>query len=947
MSTTVQLFATASAYITNENRDTNRNNINTLTKASYLWGSNAYLCLIFEGINPQYQYRAYSAPKAYTYAKQGGTGETWKCNYYLCAPFDPTTVTWNTMPSRENRAGYFNNTYITGAGWSPLSLEPTTDSSQEQYRPGTSPAYFRVSYSSDFSSLTIHGSASSNRPYIEVEIGDTDEHLTFESLSPADGGVVVSAMDSTFSWTTGQSAPTPTDIAQTEAVLRWKKPADADWTEIEISGNVKEYTFPANTFPGGKILWQVEITDVTGHTETSQTMTAYTTVALPCSGAAILLRGYNYNIPYATSETFAVRNLTERHLVAQFPSPSEALRYYRLVQTRFRAVIGTTDSAQSMNYLHGALPDADVDGLVDSDVTRVTGKSGYSYLPAASDGGNPPVERSLPDGYTCSNAPAGASKALKAAIASRSLLNTHLVDLYAITGNSLTITGDLYLDVAYDDTELILSNVIQSNSPTSGWMNPAAAQTFSWTLESYGDWPSVGAFIQQSASLFWKEADDAGWTEVPASGSEQSVTIPANTFPGGTISWYVTATDTNGTTTTTPTYTVSTTDTIPAAIPMDPVDIPVTGNKPIEFRWRVANDSGSLPTRSDLQVSEDGGDTWTDLATITGSGTSYTAPADSFTAEEVFWRVRAYNRDNVAGSWSAAVSFLNIAAPPQPSVTVIAVPFAVLQWQASGQQAYRVTIDGRIYGPYFGTDKTFTAPEYLADGDHTATVEVQGSNGLWSSPGETSFTVSNVPGDPITLTGAFGIDAELSWTTQSAAADFFVYRNGVRIGHTDDTVFTDRVFLGQADWFVINRLPDGNYSKSNNVSGRPEVSCSCIAAMTGDGWLELRLSENSRQTQEFRYSRTHSLRHVSGAAYPVLELSPYEDEAATYDAAFQDAESLRAFEDLRGRLVILKSRGDHVVIGALASVQKTVGPFFAACAFTISRVHWEDFVDVS
>ena len=379
---------------------------------------------------------------------------------------------------------------------------------------------------------------------------------------------------------------------------------------------------------------------------------------------------------------------------------------------------------------------------------------------------------------------------------------------------------------------------------------------------------------------------------------------------------------------------------------MEPVSIPTTGNKPIGFRWIVSNDSGSTHTRSDLQYSEDGGTTWLDLATITGSDTTYTAAAYAFAVGSIQWRVRAYNRDGVAGEWSEAVSFLNIMAPQPPTVTVDTVPFAVIRWQGSNQQAYRITIDGVVYGPFYGTEKAYALKNYLADGSHTVSVEIQGDYSLWSDPGSATFTITNSPGAAITLTGQFGVDAELSWSTADETHDFYIYRDGVQIGHTTGTTFTDRLTLGSHTWTVINKLESGNYTRSNSLSGDLATDCAAIAAVDRDGsWIKTALTERTQTTRQYGYSRTHALMHVTGAAWPVLELSPFENLSGTYDTAFLTVESARAFEALRGKLVIMKTPDNEVMVGALTSMTKVSGDFYLVYEFSLQRIHWEDFVD--
>lgn len=502
------------------------------------------------------------------------------------------------------------------------------------------------------------------------------------------------------------------------------------------------------------------------------------------------------------------------------------------------------------------------------------------------------------------------------------------------------------LRVTYNPDRTAGSKVKWAYNPVPSYINPHVSNTFNWLLESdgYYSYNTANGVTQASAVFYWRAGESGDYTAVPISGNTQSVIIPAETFPVGTIQYYVSATGTEGTISQTPIYSSSTSDTLPTSTPISPQNTVEDGGNAITFKWNVSNASGTTPTKIDFAYKLFGESPWHYLYSLDGTLRQYTLPGGTFTSGETTWSVRAYNIDGSAGPWSST-TFVVVAAPATLSIATNAAPFTTFNWQGAGQQAWRLTVDGKIYGPHFGTDRSFTLPDYLEDGEHTASVEIQGQYGLWSQPGTVSFTVANTPGDPVSLAGDFTRDAALSWETESETADFLIYRDGVRIGHTAQRAFLDRFVLGTHSWRVVNRLPGGYYTASNTVNGTLRSCTTAVAPFSGGDWLELALSENSSSEQRFSYSRTHSLRHMRGAVYPVLELSPYEDGSGRYDTAFADVASAAAFEALRGRLVILKSRGGNVVIGALTSMEKRNKDFYIAFTFTVQQCHWEDYVD--
>lgn len=507
------------------------------------------------------------------------------------------------------------------------------------------------------------------------------------------------------------------------------------------------------------------------------------------------------------------------------------------------------------------------------------------------------------------------------------------------------------LQIIYDDSVIVPSSVMMLNSPTAGYVNPRNAINFSWVFSTasstYSCYEDAADIQQQSATLYWREGSDGTWHSIQAAQGVMGVTVQANTFPAGSsIQYYVQGTDNAGSTSQTPTYTLSTTAAMVTATPLAPVNSVEDGSAEITLYWSTASDDGFPQNGADLQISTDGS-AWTDLQHVAGTVKQYTAPAGTFLGGTAYWRVRAYNIDGAVGEWSETATFVSVAAPSAPVVSVEAVPFATINWQAEGQQAWRVTVDERRYGPFFGQAKKFTLPDYLQDGSHTVQVEVEGSVGLWSQAGELSFTVENAPGDPVTLRGSFDRDAELSWETASQAADFLIYRDGARIGHTSGLTFADRTVLGTHSWQVINRLPSGNYTASNTVQGTLCTEGLAVALLSGGEWLELTKSRNPTRQETYSLSQNVSLTHFAGQEYPEAETSPYKTLQGNFDVSWNrdEPEQAAAFEAMIGKPVIYKAPSGETMVGILAAMQKNPINFFKAYAATIQRIHWRDFVD--
>ena len=509
--------------------------------------------------------------------------------------------------------------------------------------------------------------------------------------------------------------------------------------------------------------------------------------------------------------------------------------------------------------------------------------------------------------------------------------------------------------------DLVSSAIVSVNSPMSGYISRATAQTFSFKLEPDG--VCLGDFsFAQGSYFYWRAGASGSWTQVALtrSGDSATVTISANTFPvDSTIQWYAAGIDNLGNTSETQVYTLSTTDTNMIATPLSPISSIESTDGEIIFRWNVTSDSGSAQSAAQLQYSDDGSN-WSSLATVQGAAKSYTAPANTFSVGTVYWRLRVYNADSSPGPWSSAASFIAFGAPVVSTITTDSKPFSTFNWQADGQMAYELIIDDSItYGPFFGEEKTFTLDDYLADGEHTAKVRVQNEYGLWSSWTSVLFTVQNMTGlSAPTLSVAFGIDAVLTIrcnTSRNVSSLFLVYRDGKKIGQVTvpagsrDAVFSDRSVLGGHSYYVLqllNTYPH-YYIKSESKSGSLAVTGTQISALSGGEWIELRKTKKAQSENQFSRTRTVSYRYIMGAKYPFAEIGSHEEFQGSFDVAWllSESESISAFEELLGQCVIVKHRNGKVLIGILDSWEEQSAKHHVSYSFNIRQIHWGDYIN--
>ena len=486
-------------------------------------------------------------------------------------------------------------------------------------------------------------------------------------------------------------------------------------------------------------------------------------------------------------------------------------------------------------------------------------------------------------------------------------------------------------------------------SPSAGaFVNRAQKNTFTWDAEDDTDLTQVCfAEVKQTAAVFeWRVKNASTSKTISVSGSTTSCTVPANTFPSGTLEWRVKVTANSGTTTTSAWQEITTTDVTPTAKPVSPSGIVIDATIVNRFSWQHIISTGTPQRKADLQWSADG-TTWNTLATVTGENQYYDVSANKFTSGTKYWRVRTYNTDGTASAWSEKAEFIAINAPSAPSIVIQSTgPRPRITWQTSEQEAYQLTLSsGYASGTVYGTEKAWRSPVYLADGSYTVRVRVQNKYGMWSEWSAAALPISHTEGEAITLTVTAGHEATLTWQTAGSYNFYLVERDGVAIARTVQKQYIDHTSIGSVTYRVRGCYDESdNYGVSNSdtVEILPETNMICDLE-TGI-WLEMRLSETQLRTNRTSFSAGVSTVHLAGLAYPVEERSEQRDRAMSVACAWPHAQraAALALEALVGRLVCLKDRYGNMVIGSLPSLESNCDEFMRRYSFTISHTNREE-----
>lgn len=486
-------------------------------------------------------------------------------------------------------------------------------------------------------------------------------------------------------------------------------------------------------------------------------------------------------------------------------------------------------------------------------------------------------------------------------------------------------------------------------SPSSGaFVNRFQKNTFTWDAEDDTDLTQVCfAEVKQTSAVFeWRVKNASTSKTISVSGATTACTVPANTFPSGTLEWRVKVTANSGTTTTSAWQEITTTDVTPTAKPVSPSGIVIDATIVNRFSWKHIISTGTPQSKADLQWSADG-TTWNTLATVTGENQYYDVPANKFTSGTKYWRVRTYNTDGTPSNWSDKAEFIAINAPSVPSIVIQSTgPRPRITWQTSEQEAYQLTLSsGYASGTVYGTEKAWRSPVYLADGRYTIRVRVQNKYGMWSEWSAAALPVSHTEGEAITLSVDAAHEAALTWQTAGSYDFYLIERDGVAIGRTVQKQYVDHTSIGSVTYRVCGCYADSdNYGLSNAMTAEILPDTAMICDLESGTWQRLPLSETILRTNRISRTAAISTVHLSGLAYPVAERTEFRDMAMQISCAFtaKNRAAALALEALVGRLVCAKTTQGDMVTGYLTALEKNADAIMSRYSFEIQNIHREE-----
>lgn len=498
-------------------------------------------------------------------------------------------------------------------------------------------------------------------------------------------------------------------------------------------------------------------------------------------------------------------------------------------------------------------------------------------------------------------------------------------------------------------TATVLPMEIVSAAPDGGYVQNEAAAIFSWRLRRKIAVTAIYSAVTAAGGTFqWRDSAAGTIHSLTIPAGANSITIPAATLPDSDgIQWRLfqlksAAEDAI----TSDWYAITTLEALSSAAAISPVDTTADGTKPILFTWSHSIPTGTAPTGFELQKSTDGA-TWESFADENAtSATQYSAPAGLFPAGRLFWRVRTRNTEGAEGEWSSAAEITIISAPPTPAITIVRQePRFEIRWATSGQQSFEIMIDGALYAYVFSTEGNFRFDDFLPDGEHSAAVRVQNSLGLWSQWGMAALSIQNTPGAGISLlASSLEARALLAWSG-GAYDEYWIYRDGARIGRTTETRFSDDFSGAKNQYSVIGfKAGSGNYTKSNDAEAGTPIRGIYITDVHSRERAFLRFAEMGSRILSIRNRREVSYTHYAGSALPEAEAGESHDKYYEISAAFrpEDAEEAEKFGALLGHLVCVRDMKGARIFGIFDELQIRDNLSYIACAATVRAVRYRE-----
>lgn len=515
------------------------------------------------------------------------------------------------------------------------------------------------------------------------------------------------------------------------------------------------------------------------------------------------------------------------------------------------------------------------------------------------------------------------------------------------------------IEIEWEDIGIVCTQ----NSPLNGmYQNPRNPITFSWSISgiSLPGTNITSPTIAQS-KFRWRYQGDTSYTEITLSapGTEVTATytMPANTLQAQkTVEWQVLVkSDENVWSTNTDWETFTTDAGTIVATPASPANTYVDQSAANTFTWTCTSSTNTAPSKSELQYTTNNID-WYPLATVNGTALSTVIPAGTLPIGNLYWRVRSYNLDGIAGNWSAGAAIVVQGEIPKPHIlsldpysrtyAFVGTLYKPLQIQI--RQGNQVIIDT---GELFKLDYSrWLSPEYLPNGSYTFAIRQQAPNGQWSEWVTRDYQVQMPAMETPQVTYSNG-----KGFVKIHVENFYNYtwvyllRDGVKIARLTTPDYIDWTAGTRQQYQVQGLYEFFGYADSMAETVPCLIPRGCILSKVSylSDLLELyvRRSEPVSFGQTTAY--TGALMHFAGREYPVIEFSTFADETVEIALTARTQEEWQKIKALVGQreTILYRDRYGERLFGVAMGIQSSRDPVARDYNLTLQRVDYVEAVD--
>lgn len=477
------------------------------------------------------------------------------------------------------------------------------------------------------------------------------------------------------------------------------------------------------------------------------------------------------------------------------------------------------------------------------------------------------------------------------------------------------------------------NSVISRSTPT----------TFQWTLGIEGE--ALEPVTIKNVTFMWRYVGSEQLNSVNLQNTTQ-YTVPAGTFETGSIEWRILVTATSGASVGSGFLQVEVSEPTSTAMAISPKETIVDGASPIEFKWNHISSNGTAQTGFDLQVSRDLLQ-WTTIASEKTAQTHTTIPERTLSSGDVYWRVRTYNLDDIAGDWSDPAHIIVLAAPETPSVALVSNdPKFSIRWDQTEQQGYEISINDTVVAKKYTPTSAYTYDKYLAPGTYDVFVRIQNKFGYWSGWGKCIATIEDYGENLIPLNVKVdGHIVNLSWSEADEYDGYIVYRNGIKIGETTEMNFVDQFAAGETIYLVRGIFNDnGKCQVSQEKTVFVSVKNLMIAERENPNWISLPQSTSSLRATSAVKSCSVTYSHFAGSPLPDADVGEQQSSTFILDCAWKnsDLRDADAFEALLGKAVVVKTITGKTFTAILESLQSETNRFWTSLTAQLTQIGTED-----